>query len=108
MAALDILYFLDGIAEGRARVDMVKQAMVFSGMATPMQAWPDFFPEDEGDSTAFPSTGSDMSAFTLENATPQSFADDMAALVEASRQVVLREPVLPEEATAYNPSTEWM
>lgn len=48
-----------------------------------------------------------MSAFTLEKATPESFAADMAALVEASRQVVIREPPEPSGSYAQAPSTEW-
>lgn len=48
-----------------------------------------------------------MSAFTLEKATPESFAADMAALVAASSQVVIREPSPPNDERAYAPSTEW-
>jgi len=51
-----------------------------------------------------------MSAFRLEEATPESFAADMAALVAASQTVVIHEPaprlpVTPEHE--YVPSLEW-
>jgi hypothetical protein len=54
-----------------------------------------------------------MSGFRLEEATPQSFAADMAALVEASQRVVLREepplrrPVAPDPEHQYVPDLEW-
>jgi len=108
VAALDILYFLDGQAERRSRLEAVKQAFVARGMITPAQAWPEFFAAEEGDGDAFPSAGSDMSGFVLEEATPESFAADMAALVEASKQVVIREPSPPPgEEHAYVPDMEW-
>lgn len=80
-----------------------------------MQAWPEFFPEpDQGDPGAFPATDADMSAFRLEEATPESFAADMAALVAASQRVVIREepeplrrPVIPEDGHRYVPDLEW-
>lgn len=90
---------------------MVLSSGVASGAITAMQAWPDFFDvPDEGDPGAFPATDADMSGFELEQATPESFAADMAALVRASQQVTLREdeepqfPRLPEPAL---PHHEW-
>lgn len=77
------------------------------GMLTPQQAWPEFFAPAEGDAAVFPSTDSDMSAFTLERATPESFAADMAALVAASSQVVIREPAPPSGNHDHAPGTEW-
>lgn len=75
------------------------------GVITAVQAWPSFFGEPEdGD-------GRD-DGFTLERATPESFAADMAALVQGSSRVTLREP--PERAMAqaapehsYVPDPEW-
>jgi len=110
-ACLDVLYFLDGQAEQRRRTDLILASAVASGTITAVQAWPEYFPEaDEGDRSAFPSTDADMSAFRLEEATPESFAADMAALVAASQTVVIHEPaprlpVTPEHE--YVPSLEW-
>lgn len=75
-----------------------------------MQAWPAFFGFDPDDPSLFPSTGSDTSGFTLEHATPQSFADDMNALVRSSSRVVIREPEaapVPAGGHQYVPDTEW-
>jgi hypothetical protein len=80
---------------------------VIRGLITPQRAWPEFFLPDEGDDAVFPSTESDMSAFTLEKATPESFAADMAALVAASSQVVIREPSLQPGDRDHVPDTEW-
>lgn len=89
-------------------MEAVKQALVARGMITPRQAWPEFFPADEGDAGAFPSADADTSGFVLEEATPESFAADMAALVELNRQVVIREPaLLPGGEPAYMPDIEW-
>lgn len=81
-----------------------------SGLITAVQAWPAFFGFDPDDPSLFPSTRSDMSGFTLEQATPQSFADDMAALVRNNRRVVIREPgaapVTPD-GHQYVPDAEW-
>lgn len=81
-----------------------------SGLITAVQAWPAFFGFDPNDPSLFPSTGSDMSGFTLEQATPQSFAEDMAALVRSSSRVVIREPgtaPVPPDAHQYVPDAEW-
>jgi hypothetical protein len=94
----------------------VLASLVSSGAASPVQAWPEFFSgPDQGDETAFPSTGSDMTGFRLEEATPESYAADMAALVEASKTVVIREeapPIMPrvtapESGHQYVPHPEW-
>ena len=115
-AALDILHFLDGIAGQRRRRDVILSSAVASGAISVVQAWPEFFGgPDEGDQGAFPSKGADMSGFVLEEATPQSFASDMAALVAASQTVVVREeapPPLPVVAGhdpehQYVPHPEW-
>lgn len=80
-----------------------------SGVVTAMQAWPEFFSKaEEG---AFPSAGADTSGFTLEKATPESFAADMAALVQSSSRVTLREPA-PDPSWGiqphqYVPDAEW-
>lgn len=96
MAALEILYFLDNVKAARARRDMVLSAAVASGVVTPMQAWPEYFEDGEGDDGAFPSTGADMSGFQLEEASAQSFEADMAAMATASSRVTLREEPDPE------------
>lgn len=73
-------------------------------MITAVRAWPSFFePQDEDGREA---------GFTLEKATPESFAADMAALVRNSSQVTLREPPGPAVAQAppghsYVPDPEW-
>jgi hypothetical protein len=92
----------------------VLAAAVSSGNATPMDAWPEFFPGDEGDGSAFPGRDTDMAAFKMEHATPASFAADMAALVNSSKRVVLREQepppaprTGPEPEHVYVPDPEW-
>jgi hypothetical protein len=95
-AALDILLFLDNNAATRARRDMVLSAAVSSGVITAVQAWPEYFEDDEGTPGAFPSTDADMTGFVLEEATPASFEDDIAAMVAAGSQVTLREEPDPE------------
>lgn len=108
-AALEILLFLDGVEASRRRRDMVLSAAVSSGLITPVQAWPEYFPGDEGDTSAFPSTDADMTSFRLEDATPESFEADMEALVRASERITLREDALPEfpSLPAGLPDTEW-
>lgn len=81
---------------------------VSAGIITPLQAWPDFFGEDEGTPGAFPSTDADMTGFVVEEATPASFEQDMDALIRASEQVTIREQPGPErpQFSAY-PDPEW-
>jgi hypothetical protein len=71
----------------------VLSAAVTSGLITAPVAWPDYFLTGlaEGEEVAFPSTDADMSGFELEEATPESFAADIEALVAASQQVSVRE-----------------
>jgi hypothetical protein len=89
---------------------MILASAVSAGVITAVRAWPEFF-ADDGDPGSFPASGSDMSGFTLERATPESFAADMAALVQSSSRVTLREPAVappaPEEAHSYVPDPEW-
>lgn len=89
---------------------------VASGVITVLQAWPEFFGAPDGaGQDDFPSKDADMSGFVLEEATPQSFASDMAAIVAASQTVVIREeapPPLPRVAAPepehqYVPDPEW-
>jgi hypothetical protein len=93
---------------------MILSSAVSSGIITAVQAWPDFFGADPGDPDIFPGQGTDTSGFTLERATPESFAADMAALVQSSSTVTLREPspqqaspVPPDPVHAYVPDPEW-
>jgi hypothetical protein len=80
-----------------------------------VQAWPEFFGvPDAGDGGAFPTKDADLTGFKLEEATPESFAADIAALAAANSRVVIREeapPPLPrvvEEAEhQYVPHPEW-
>jgi hypothetical protein len=94
VAALEILHFLDGLAEGQRRRDMVLSSAVASGVITAVQAWPEYF-NMPGSSGAFPSRDADMSEFELERATPESFEADMDALVRASQRITIREDELP-------------
>jgi hypothetical protein len=87
---------------------------VSSRLINPVQAWPEFFTDPgKGDETAFPSSGADITGFRLEEATPESYAADMAALVEANKRVVIREeapPPMPRVADPvhqYVPDAEW-
>lgn len=87
---------------------MILSSAVASGIVTAVQAWPDFF----GEEPAAAGAGTDTAGFTLERATPASFAADMEAMVRASSQVVLREPPEPQPVPAgpqhsYVPDAEW-
>jgi hypothetical protein len=92
----------------------VLSSAVASGIMNAVQAWPELFGgEDAGG--AFPSKDADMTGFVLEEATPESFAADIAALAAANKRVVIREeqpppfprvPV-PEPGHQYVPDTEW-
>lgn len=88
---------------------MVLLAAVSAGAVTVVQAWPEFFGEDPGGPAEDPGAG----GFTLEQATPESFAADMAALVASSKRVVLREgqqapvPAPQEQPHQYVPDAEW-
>jgi hypothetical protein len=107
--ALEILHFLDGVAEDRRRRDMVLEAAVSSGIVSAIVAWPEFFDDAaKRDSGAFPSKDADMTEFELEEATPESFAADLDALLAANRQVTVREADAPVfQPTGYVPHTEW-
>jgi hypothetical protein len=77
---------------------------VSCGAVTAVQAWPSFF--------GVPGEEAPPAGLTLEKATPESFAADMAALVRNSSQVTLREPPAPAVAQAppghsYVPDPEW-
>jgi len=74
---------------------MVLSAAVSSGVISAVQAWPEFFGPGEEDDGAFPATGADMSGFELEEATPESYAADMSALIAASSKITVREEEPP-------------
>lgn len=107
--ALEILHFLDAVAEDRRRRDMVLKAAVSSGIITVVMAWPEFFDDAaRRDSGAFPSKDADMTEFELEEATPESFMSDMDALLAANRRITVREADAPVfQPTGYIPHTEW-
>jgi hypothetical protein len=107
--ALEILHFLDGVAEDRRRRDMVLEAAVSSGVITAMTAWPEFFAQGgEGSPGAFPAVDADMTEFELEEATPESFAADLDAILAANKRVTVRESEPPVfQPTGYVPHTEW-
>ena len=105
-----MLHFLDNLLANRARRDMVLSAAVSSGVITAVQAWPEYFEgmDGEGD-PAFPSTDADMAGFQLEEATPETFARDIEAMVAAQSQVTVREEPEPDfPGLPYGlPDTEW-
>jgi hypothetical protein len=107
--ALEILHFLDKVAEDRRRRDMVLEAAVSSGVISAVTAWPEFFDDAaRGDPGAFPSKDADMTEFELEEATPQSFIADMDALLAANRRITVREADKPVfQPAGYIPHTEW-
>jgi hypothetical protein len=109
MLCLEILHFLDMTDRASQRRDMVLSSAVSSGVISAVEAWPEYFSAPGDDPGVFPSTGSDMSAFQLERATPESFAADMEAIVAASRQVTVREEPAPEfrPSAAVMPHPEW-
>lgn len=105
---MEILYFLDNVrAKEDRRFEMMKAA-VASGAVNPAEAWPDYFTRgDSGADPEFPST-SNMEAFQLEEATPDSFARDIEALVHASEQVTVREDSPPPSSPFGGlPDPEW-
>lgn len=109
-AALEVLYFLDGLEERRRRRDMMLSSAVASRVITAVQAFPDLFDApDAGDPGAFPSRDADTSSFQLEPATPDSFQADIEAMVRASQQVSLREEELPPlpQFPGMLPDIEW-
>lgn len=107
--ALEILLFLDGVAEDRRRRDMVLEAAVSSGFVSAVVAWPEFFDDaTKRDSGAFPSKDADMTEFELEEATPESFMADLDAILAANKRVTVREADKPVfQPTGYVPHTEW-
>jgi hypothetical protein len=106
MLGVEILHFLDGVAEDRRRRDMVLSASVAAGVVPVQVAWPEYFPDADGG--AFPSKDADMSGFQLEDATPQSFLADMDAILAANRRVTVRESEPPAfQPSGYAPHTEW-
>jgi hypothetical protein len=107
--ALEILHFLDGVAEDRRRRDMVLEAAVSSGVVSAVVAWPEFFDDaTKRDSGAFPSKDADMTEFELEEATPESFMADLDAILAANKRVTVREAEVPVfQPSGYVPHTEW-
>jgi hypothetical protein len=93
---------------------MILSSAVSSGIVAAVQAWPDFFGEDPGGQDASPGDAGGVGGLELGRATPESFAADMASLVNSSSLVTLREPA-PEQPVAvpqdpqhaYVPDTEW-
>lgn len=89
---------------------MVLSSAVSSGVISAIQAWPEYFDGPPDDGGAFPSKDADMAGFTLERATPESFAADMAALVRASEQITIREeepPPFPQFPPGDLPDPLW-
>lgn len=109
MAALEIVQFLDSVQALRDRRDMVLASAVAAGTITAIQAWPEYFGDDQGDPGAFPSTDADMSGFQLEETTPQSFEEDMDALLAASERITIRDQPAPEppQLPGAAPDPEW-
>ncbi len=106
--ALEILHFLDGVAENRRRRDMVLSAAVSCGIMSAPTAWPEFFAGTGGTPGAFPAVGADMTEFELEEATPESFAADLDAILAANSRVTVREADKPVfQPTGYVPHPEW-
>jgi hypothetical protein len=81
---------------------------VAAGAVSALQAWPELFPAGDGEEDF--SAGGPDGGLRLEQATPESFAADMAALVESSRRVTVREPGRPpgpDPGHQYVPDPEW-
>lgn len=109
VAATEILHFLDGVAEARRRREVMLSSAVAAGAITAVQAWPEYFEDQQAGSGSFPSTDADMSGFELERATPDSYAADMDALIRASQHVALREEEMPPLPVigGIQPDIEW-
>jgi hypothetical protein len=108
MMGVELLHFLDAVAEDRRRRDMVLSSAVSSGLMPAFVAWPEYFAKGDGTPGSFPSTGADMTEFELEEATPQSFMADMDAILAANQRVTVREAQEPVfQPSGYVPHTEW-
>ena len=76
--------------------------------STAKEAWPEFF----GDPSSFvPKTDSDLSDFQWEPPTPESYAQDLQAIMAGSERISLREEPVPDLAVPQAPVTasefEW-
>jgi hypothetical protein len=101
------------------RADRIRQAVVAAGRVDLRAAWPEFFGKDaqavpdvsevapEVAETAFPATDADMSDFTWERPTPDSFRSDMDALLAANEQVSVAEPAEVQLKVSPSLDTEW-
>jgi hypothetical protein len=110
-AALEILYYLDGIARQDQARESALRAVVSAGKYPPEEAWPQWFalpPPAEPEEAVFPDVNADMSEFQWERPTEESFAADLAALVAASPSITIREEPPPAAPQPPGPgSLEW-
>lgn len=109
MAALDVLYFLDGQGALRSRRDQARAAAVSAGYLHPAEAFPEHFSDGDAGEAAFPAADADMTGFRLEDATPDSFERDLEMMAAAASRVSVREepdPVMPDLSRGL-PDPEW-
>jgi hypothetical protein len=79
------------------------------GRLDPAAAWPEFFASP--DDSAVPAADADMTGFEWEHPTPESFENDLAAVMAASEHVSMRESPDPPQPSERPPLTsadlEW-
>ena len=67
-----------------------------AGAVRPEAAWPQWFTSP--DDMAFPQKGADMSEFSWEHPTPESYQADLDAMLAGGQSVSVREPPAPDPA----------
>jgi hypothetical protein len=112
---LQFLHYLDAQDHARRRRDLASAAAVIVSALTPggggiglKDAWPEFFVSAE--ELAFPQVGADMSEFSWETPTPESYERDlklMGALEENEHISVREEPGAAVPARMPDPDPEW-
>ena len=107
---METLIYLDGLDTQRYRaeqqLDLIKAAVVAAGKIDVATAWPEL---TGATGEGVPSVGADVSQFEWEDATPDSFAKDMAAIdaLTADNHVTVPEPPEKHSVRVSVPDLEW-
>lgn len=105
------------------RLDAIRTALVSSRQLDLKAAWPEFFgpaipdtaDEDEDETgvapetaeTAFPATDADMSEFQWERPTPESYQNDMDALMTLNQHISVPEETHISAPVKVSTDLEW-
>lgn len=80
-----------------------------AGKLDPVKVWPEYFANPN---SFTPSTDSDLSEFTWEPPTPESYEQDLQAVMAASGQVTLKEspdePMRPPRGPMTSSEFDWI